>query len=111
MEVGNLLFLHCMLALEYMYVLVNSGLGHTRYKHTIGTYVILLVPGVRNSVVFIQSGSGQDHNRVSSAKCGKGGCKINHPLLAECACVNIGNAHCIQLKWVINFRARFAAVC
>ena len=65
--------------------------------------------GVCNSVVYIQSSSSHDNNptRVTSANCSK----ANSPTLAECACVNIAPAHCIQLKWAINFRAHLAAVC
>ena len=38
------------------------------------------LPGVRNSVVFIQSGSGHDNDQVQAANCSKAGSKINHPL-------------------------------
>ena len=69
-----------------------------------------MLPGVCNSVVFIQSGGSNDHNRVTSANCSKAGSKINHPQISLITLYSLYVCIVYMLPFILVYHVQYSNI-
>ena len=97
-------------ALDQSHIPFLPELAHYVHLHVVRSPL----PGVCNSVVFIQSSSCHDNDQVTSANSSKAVLGRVLKLITHFSGIELSGAiftQAFSLKWVMNFRDYFIAVC